>query len=102
MMTIKASNTIGKEKSKIISVAILYSLSGALVISGTFFSIYSFMTNTTFRVLNTDVPGVIFGAAVVYFGIRNFQSVNKLKKELYQTTDKFSWSNFRGVFKKSK
>lgn len=103
MMTAKVSNsTIGREKCKVVSVAILYSISVALIISGVFFSIYSFMTNTSFKVLNTDVSGVIFGAAVIYFGIRNILSVNKLKKELYQSTSKFSWSNFREVFKKEK
>lgn len=103
MMTAKVSNsTVGKEKSKVVSIAILYSLSVALIISGVFFSIYSFMTNTSFRVLNTDVSGVIFGAAVIYFGIRNFLSVNRLKKDLYQSSSKFSWGNFRGVFKKEK
>lgn len=92
---------IAKEKvkttdmSKIVTVNILFFLSIAITLSGVFFGVYSFIHNITFRVINTNVPGVIFGAVVLYLGIRYFMNVLKLRKEVYGTDAGFSWSNFK-------
>lgn len=91
----KNYETGGKDTGKVVVISLLLALSGSLIISGAFFCVYSIYTNTTFRVLNSNIPGVIFGAVVLYLGIRYFLSVFKLKKELYKSTAQFSWSNFR-------
>lgn len=100
MMANKAVNTFGKDKSKVAAILILFAMSAMLVLSGLFFTIYSIYTQSTFRVLNSDIPGYIFGAIVLYLGIRYFRSVFKLKNEVYKTSSKFSWSNFRKGSKK--
>jgi hypothetical protein len=93
--------TVGKEKvkttsmSKIVTVNILFVLSIAISLSGVFFGVYSFINNISFKVINTSVPGVIFGAVVLYLGIRYFLSVIKLRREVYGADARFDWSNFK-------
>lgn len=95
MAALRNYESNGKDKGKVVVVSLLLALSGSLIVSGAFFCVYSIYTNTTFRVLNSNIPGVIFGATVLYLGIRYFRSVLKLRKELYKSTAQFSWSNFR-------
>ena len=83
------------DMSKIVTVNILFVLSIAITLSGVFFGIYSFINNINFKVINTSVPGVIFGAVVLYLGIRYFLNVFKLRKEVYGTDARFDWSNFK-------
>lgn len=73
----------------------LFSMSVLITVSGLVFGIYAFINGTTFRVLNVDVPGVVFGMLVLYLGVRYFLSVRKLRAELYQPDAVFSWSNFK-------
>lgn len=88
---VNSSNKI----SKMVSMVILTVLSAGICISGIFFIFYSWIRDITFKVLNTNVPGVIFGLVVAYLGFRYLLSVSKLKKELYKETSVFSWKNFR-------
>lgn len=79
-------------------VVVFYTLAAtalAITLSGAFFSVYSYLNNLSFKVLNTQVSGIIFGLTVVYLGIRYIKSVNTLRKELYKTTSVFSWDNFK-------
>lgn len=93
--------TLTKEKiktnnlSKKVTVGILFVMSAAIAISGVFFMVYSYINNISFKVINTDVSGIIFGLVVFYLGLRYFLMVGKLKKEVYGTNSKFSWSNFK-------
>lgn len=93
MKTRPASEPVPNSKKVIIG--FLYTVSAAIVLLGVFYSIYSYICHISFRVLNTNVPGSIFGAVVAYLGIRYFLSVNQLKRELYKSSSKFSWSNFK-------
>lgn len=81
--------------SKKISIFALSIISLFICISGIFFGVYSWINDITFKVLNANVPGVIFSALVTYLGVRYFLSVSKLKKELYKESSIFSWSNFK-------
>jgi len=76
-------------------IAILFTVAGAICVSGMFFSIYSYVNNISFLVINTRVPGLIVGVAVLYLGVRYFISLIKLKNELYKPTSRFSWNNFK-------
>ena len=77
-------------------------LSLCIFLSGIMFGVYSWINDISFKVINTYVPGVIFGAVVAYLGMRYYLSVSKLKKELYKESSVFSWSNFKKTKKNKK
>ncbi len=79
---------------KRISVIALFTVSVLIVASGILFGAYSFLEGISYKVLNTDVPGFIFGLVAVYLGTRYFISVTKLSKNLKNSSDPFDWNNF--------
>lgn len=94
MKTRANSNITAIDKSKIILVFILFTMSVAIIISGVFFTIYSLYYNISFLIINTYVSGIFFGLAALYLGVRYFMSVLKLKREVYKSS-RFSWHNFK-------
>jgi hypothetical protein len=86
---------------KVVSIMILIIISVIIIISGTFFSILSLVNNIYFTVLNSPIHGAIFGLAVIFLGVRYFLSVQKLKAEVYKSTSKFSWNNFKKKARKT-
>ena len=93
----KSQNTVTvNNKSKVISVNFLYATTMIVIFLGIFFSIFSLVNHVNFKVLNSYVPGAVFGFLVLYLGIRYYLSVTKLKEELLKTSSKFEWSNFKG------
>ncbi len=91
----QSKNSYPVDTKKKVLVSVLSVVALAICASGVFFSVYSLIYNISFQVLNTQVPGVIFGAAVLYLGIRYFLSLMNLRKEVYKPTSRFSWSNFK-------
>lgn len=87
----KASATTTKR----VIILVLTMLSCSICISGVFFIFYSWINHTTFRVINTNVSGIVFGMCVAYLGFRYTILVLKLRKELYKESSIFLWSNFR-------
>ncbi len=83
------------DKSKVVTVNILFFLSSAITLSGVFFIVYSLVFNINFMVLNTTVSGAIFGLIVAYLGLRYFMLVRKLRRDVYGTTSKFNWNNLK-------
>ena len=81
--------------SKVIISNILFLASLLIMFLGIFFSIFSLVNHISFKVLNSSVPGAIFGILVLYLGIKYYLSVTKLKEDLYKSDSKFSWSNFK-------
>ncbi|HEY5585732.1 MAG TPA: hypothetical protein VIK78_14750 [Ruminiclostridium sp.] len=81
--------------TKKMSIMVLSIIAIFICLSGVIFGVYCWVNNITFKVLNTNVPGIIFAALVIYLGVRYFLSVSKLKKELYKESSTFSWGNFR-------
>lgn len=73
----------------------LFLIAGAITLSGTFFMIYSYLNGVYFKVMNSNVPGIVFGLIVAYFGVRSILSVNKLRPQLYKDDVRFSWDNFK-------
>ena len=95
-MKLKAGRKIGSDdKRKVAIIYGLYATAVAITASGAFFCVYSYLKDITFKVINTNVSGMIFGVVVAYLGVRYFLSVQKLKAELYEPDAQFSWSNFR-------
>ena len=82
-------------KQKAIIINLLYATTIIIMLLGAFFIVYSIVNNVSFKVINSNVSGAVFGLVVTYLGARYFLSVTKLKAELYKTTSQFSWSNFK-------
>jgi membrane associated rhomboid family serine protease len=91
----KQSLISSPEKSKVITINILFITTLIIIFSGIFFSIFSLINNIHFEVLSSSISGAIFGILVLYLGIRYYLSVTKLKEELYRSSAKFSWRNFK-------
>jgi len=83
-------------KHKVIIINLLYIATLIIIFLGIFFSLFSLVNHINFKVLNSSIPGVVFGFLVVYLGIRYYLSVTKLKEELLKTSSNFSWRNFKG------
>jgi hypothetical protein len=83
------------EGSKVASIAALLICSLLIIVFGAAFSVYSLVNNISFSVLQSQIHGAVFGAVIVFLGVRYFLSVQKLKAEVYKTTSRFSWSNFK-------
>lgn len=93
-------SAVGKQKKTIILLLYL----GTLIIMflGAFFGAYSYLNDIKIQVLSAKVPGLIFGLLVVYLGLRYFFMVDEFKANFYESSAKFSWSNFRSEKKKRK
>lgn len=90
----KSINT-SPTKSKIVIINILFITTMIIIFLGIFFSIFSFINDIHFKILSSSVPGVILGLLVLYLGIKYYFSVTKLKEELFKSSSKFLWSNFK-------
>ena len=89
------NNSMPIDPKKKIIISALFVVATAICISGAFFSVYSYINNISFKVINTQVSGIIFGIAILYLGVRYFLSLMKLKNEVYKPTSRFSWDNFK-------
>jgi hypothetical protein len=49
----------------------------------------------TLKVLNSQIPGAVFGAVIAFLGVRYLLSVRTLKNEIYNSDSSFSTSNFK-------
>lgn len=83
------------ETSKVVSILILYFMSIATILAGASFVVYSVLNDVSLRVLSSNIPGAIFGVLIAFLGTRYFLSVRALKSEVFKSTSKFSWSNFK-------
>lgn len=92
----KKQNTVYiPTKSKIITINILFITSMIIIFLGLFFSIFSLVNKIHFNILGSSVSGLVFGLLVFYLGIKYYFSVTKLKENLFKSSSKFSWSNFK-------
>lgn len=83
------------KKQKLLILTGLYALAGAIMLSGAAFGAYSTYAGITFRLFGVNMPGLILGLMVFYFGLRSLTSVNRLRPELLSADARFSWSNFK-------
>ncbi|HEX2986241.1 MAG TPA: hypothetical protein VHO71_05430 [Caproiciproducens sp.] len=93
-MQFKSSGCPVDSRKKVL-IAVLFIFACAICASGVFFSVYSYVNQVNFQILNTKVPGIVFGLAVLYLGIRYLISLSDLKKEVYKPTSRFSWDHFK-------
>ncbi len=83
---------VGKEKELVIWA--LYVVSVLIILAGTYFSIMSVVKDISIPVLSSDIHGAVFGAVIVFLGVRYLLSVSRLRTEVYKPTSRFSWKNF--------
>ena len=69
-------------KSKLLAISFLFILSVCIIALGIGFSIYSLMYQVSFKVLFTEIPGLVFGLTSIFLGIRYFFAVCHLQKEV--------------------
>ena len=91
-----------KTSKKVIFISLLFITSALIMLSGGYFTIYSIVNDINLMVLNSTVPGAIFGLLVFYLGLRYFFMVKKLKVEVYKKSSVFSWNNFKNNVKAKK
>lgn len=82
------------ERSKVVWIAVLYAVSIAIILFGAAFCVCSVVSGIRFTVLQSSVPGYVFGAVVLFLGIRYLFSVVRLRRRVYEQAAHFSWSNF--------
>lgn len=83
------------ERKKTVSIGILFVVSAAITLLGLSFCVYSAVNQVELVMLQTKVPGVVFGLIITFLGVRYFLAVRKLKAEVYKSTSRFSWNNFK-------
>ena len=89
------SNLQPVESKKVIAIMALFATSTLIMAFGVIFSIISVINNISFMIMNSSIHGAVFGLVISFLGLRYFISVFKLKTEVYKTTSRFSWSNFK-------
>ncbi len=91
------SSAVGKDTKKVAAITFLFATTILIMISGIILCVLSFVNNLSFQVMGSPIHGAVFGGIVVFLGLRYFLSVGKLRAEVYKTTSRFSWSNFRNL-----
>ena len=91
----KQTTVTTADKRKIIFVSVLYLTAMIIIFLGMFFTVFSLVNNISFKFLSSSVPGFVFGLLVLYLGIRYYLSLGKLKEEVFKSSSKFSWNNFK-------
>ncbi|MBU3216311.1 hypothetical protein LL033_23145 [Clostridium estertheticum] len=81
------------------SIMVLMVLNTLILLSGCMFIAYSIYFKITFKVINTNIPGAIVGLTVLYFSSRYYKMILKLKGEINEKGNTFSWSNFKRIKK---
>lgn len=89
----KQTDKVTTQKKVIIYFLYLGSL--IIIFLGAFFGTFSAVNDINLKVLNSSIPGLVFGLVIIYLGLRYFFMVSKFKPDLLQGSAKFSWSNFK-------
>jgi uncharacterized membrane protein len=81
--------------NKKVSIIMLMFMDILILISGIAFFVYSIKANVVFRVFNTQIPGIIFAAIVIFLGARYMKAIFKIRDRISSDKFKFSWNNFK-------
>jgi len=85
----------GVRSGNVTAILALYAASILITVAGVAFCAYSLIYDVQLPMLQTNVPGAVFGAVVAFLGVRYVLAVGKLKAEVYKPTSQFSWRNFK-------
>ena len=92
---VKVQGTGQTSRGKVVAVGLLFVTSAAITLLGLAFCAMSAWYHWEYLVFQTKVPGVAFGVVIAFLGMRYTLAVYKLKREVYKSDVRFSWSNFR-------
>ena len=81
---------------KRVAVSLLYMASALIGIMGIGMIVLSQIYDVRIAVMQSSIPGAVFGAVIALLGVRYFLAVGKLRKEVFKPTSRFSWNNFKG------
>ena len=81
--------------SKKLVISTLYLSAMIILFLGIFFSLFYMVNSISLTVLKFQVPGIVLGVLILYFGIKYYSSVIKLLDELNKSPSNFSWNNLR-------
>jgi hypothetical protein len=87
------------EKKKQIAVLLLMLVSVIIVVLSVVFGVLFTVEGTSFSVLGSGIPGVIFCGVSAFLGYRYFRSTIKLMKKLAETHSSFELQNFKSLIK---
>lgn len=68
-----------------------------ILVSGVFYSVYSFRTGAMLQVLGSRIPGYVFGLVVIFLGVRYLKALLGLKKKISGPDARFDWNNFKKI-----
>lgn len=85
----------GIRTGKRVAIWLLYTASALIGLMGVAFSAYSLIYDVQIAIMQSSIPGAVFGAVIAFLGVRYFLAVGKLRKEVYRPTSRFSWSHFK-------
>ena len=88
------ANVQAIDRKTAVAIGALFAASAAITILGLAFCAVSTIHRVAFTVFGSEVPGLAFGAAVAFLGIRYFLSVRRLNAKVYKSGAHFSRSNF--------
>ena len=86
----------GIQMGKRVAVSLLYMASALIGIMGIALIVLSQTHDVRIAVMQSSIPGAVFGAVIALLGVRYFLAVGKLRKEVFKPTSRFSWKNFKG------
>jgi hypothetical protein len=86
----------GVRTGKRVAIGLLYMASALIGIMGIAFSVYSQISGIRIAVMQSSIPGAVFGMVIAFLGVRYFLAVGRLRKEVFRATSRFSWHNFNG------
>ncbi|MHB1454828.1 MAG: hypothetical protein ACYCYM_12870 [Saccharofermentanales bacterium] len=83
------------DSSKTTPIIALFTTAVLIIVLGVILSVYSIVNNVSFTVMSSQIHGAIWGAVIIFLGTRYLLSVRRLQAEVYKSTSRFSWKNFR-------
>lgn len=83
------------ERKKVLAIGALFAISGAVTLLGLAFCVYAAVNQVEFVVFGARIPGVVFGVVTMFLGMRYYLAVQRLRREVYKSDARFSWSNFK-------
>lgn len=83
------------DRTKVLSIAGLFAGSVSIILAGGAFAVYSAVNGIIIPVMDFQIHGSVWGLIILFLGVRYLFSVRKLKAEVFRSSSKFSWSNFR-------
>jgi hypothetical protein len=91
----KSQISTGVDRSKTTPITTLFITAILIILVGVGLTVFSVINNISFAVFNSQVHGSAWGVVMMFLGVRYLLAVQRLKTQVYQSTARFSWDNFK-------